>query len=136
MRLAKAQQLELEYEMGGTIFTTLTVRNLRAKPTEPGPIERLEIRSLKLRYSLTGLLRRGLPGLLKDVDLRDAFVIIAPAKFPADEIRRSKSRAQNSPSCFPKGSISRISISSPAHQRATRNWRAWLSILPRKKRAL
>src|SRR5207302_355633 len=80
IRAAKQQKLALDYKMSGSIFTTLTVTDLHAKPTEPGPVERLEIRTLNLRYTLWGLIRKGLPGLLKEIDLRDADVIVNPAQ--------------------------------------------------------
>src|SRR5437588_9508096 len=67
IRAAKQQKLALDYKMSGSIFTTLTVTDLHAKPTEPGPVERLEIRTLNLRYTLWGLIRKGLPGLLREI---------------------------------------------------------------------
>src|SRR5438093_2455332 len=60
VRAAREQKLDLKYEMSGSIFTTLTISNLRGTPTEPGPIERLEIQTLNLRYSLIGFVRHGL----------------------------------------------------------------------------
>src|SRR5947207_1057386 len=75
VRLAKEQNLALDYRIGGSIFTTLKITNLRANPTESGPVERLEIGTLNLRYSLVGWYRHGLPGLLEDVDLRDVYVV-------------------------------------------------------------
>ena len=55
VRAAKQQNLDLSYEISGSIFTTLSISNLRANPAEPGPVERLEIGTLNLRYSLIGL---------------------------------------------------------------------------------
>lgn len=79
-RLASGQNLRVDYRIGGSIFTTLNVTGLHATPTGPGPVERLEIGELKLRYSLTGLMRKG-PGWLKDVDLSNVFVVLDSAKF-------------------------------------------------------
>ena len=102
VRMAKEQKLDLDYEIGGSIFTTLTVSHLRAKPVEPGPVERLEIETLHLRYSLTGFLRKGLPGLLKDVDLRDVFVVIDPAKSVPREKAVKSQKAAQFPALFPE----------------------------------
>src|SRR5438046_2203066 len=61
VRAARQQHVDLQYEMHGSIFTTLTVSNLRGIPTESGPVERLDIQTLNLRYSFVGLIRHGLP---------------------------------------------------------------------------
>ncbi len=80
----------MEYEIGGSIFTTLNVTELRAIPTGPGPVERLDVGELKLRYSLPGLMRKGLPGLLQAVDLNNVFVVLDPAKFPPSDAPKSE----------------------------------------------
>ena len=82
VRAAKQQNLALDYDISGSIFSTLTISNLRARPTEPGPIQRLEIGTLNLRYSLWGLIRKGMPALLKVVDVRNVYVEITPGKQP------------------------------------------------------
>ena len=46
VRAAKQQHLDLSYDASGSIFTTLTISNLRGIPTEQGPIQRLEIGTL------------------------------------------------------------------------------------------
>ena len=43
VRAAEQQHLDLSYNASGSIFTTLTISNLRGIPTEQGPIQRLEI---------------------------------------------------------------------------------------------
>jgi hypothetical protein len=80
VRAAKQQHLDLSYDISGSIFTTLTVSNLRGVPTEQGPIQRLEIGTLHLQYSLIGWLRHGLPGLLKLIDGRNVHVEITPGE--------------------------------------------------------
>lgn len=88
VRAAKQQHLDLSYDASGSIFTTLTISNLRGNPTEQGPIQRLEIGTLNLRYSLIGLIRHGLPGFLKLVDIRNAYIELTPAEpLPADKER-------------------------------------------------
>ena len=102
VRLAKEQKLDLSYDISGSLFTTLTLVHLRAKPIEPGPIERLEVGTLNLRYSLTGLLRKGLPGLLKDLDLRDVFVVVDPAKSVPREKPVQAQKGVKFPAVFPE----------------------------------
>ena len=100
-RLAKEQKLDLEFEVSGSLFTTLTIANLRAKPTGPGPVERLEIGTLKLRYSLIGLLRKGLPGLLKEVELHDVFATIDLARMVKPGQRTNPQPRGKFPAMFP-----------------------------------
>ena len=102
VRLAKEQKLDLSYDIRGSIFTTLTLVHLHAKPTEPGPIERLEIGTLNLRYSLVGFVRKGLPGLLKDLDLRDVFVVVDPAKSVPREKPVQVQKGAKFPAVFPE----------------------------------
>ncbi len=78
VRAAQQQNLDIEYEMDGSIFTTLRVKNLVATPQEEGPVRRLEIELLKLRYSLWDLMRDGLPAFLKELELHNAYIDIAP----------------------------------------------------------
>lgn len=100
LRAAKQQNLDLDYEMSGSIFTTLSVRNLKATPTEPGPIQRLEIGSINLRYSLVDLVRRGLPAFLRELEARNLYLELTPAEpLPAD--KEAKPQAFKFPALFP-----------------------------------
>jgi len=100
VRAAKQQKLDLDYKIGGSIFTTLTVTNLAAKPTEPGPIQRLEIGEINLRYSLYGLARHGLPGLLRLVELKNVFIEITPSEFPPPA-KQAQPQKLKFPALFP-----------------------------------
>ncbi len=80
LRAAKQQNLEIDYTMNGSIFTTLSVTNLKATPVEPGPIQRMEIGSLHLRYSLWDLLRGGLPAFLEELHFRDVYIEMEPGE--------------------------------------------------------
>ena len=100
VRAAKQQHLDLSYDASGSIFTTLTISNLRGIPTEQGPIQRLEIGTLNLRYSLIGLIRHGLPGLLKLVDIRNAYIEITPTESLPPEKERQPQQFKF-PALFP-----------------------------------
>jgi len=100
LRAAKQQNLDLDYEMSGSIFTTLSVVNLKATPTEPGPIQRLEIGTINLRYSLVDMVRKGLPAFLRELDMRNVFLALAPAEpLPAD--KEAEPQAIKFPALFP-----------------------------------
>ncbi len=76
LRTAEQQHLTISYTLGGSIFTSLRISNLSARPTEPGPIDHLKIKDLDLNYSLWGLLRKGWPGFLTSIALHDGEVIL------------------------------------------------------------
>lgn len=100
VRAAKQQNLDLSYEMRGSIFTTLSVVNLKAVPTEPGPIQRLDLGTLNLRYSLIDLIRNGLPAFLKEVDLRDVYVELTPEPLPPE--KEEEPQSFKFPALFPE----------------------------------
>ncbi len=100
VRAAEQQHLDLTYEMSGSIFTTLSVSNLRGTPTEPGPVQRLEIGVLNLRYSLIGLIRHGLPGFLKLVDARNVYIELTPGE-PLPPEKEKKPQQFKFPALFP-----------------------------------
>lgn len=100
LQAAKEQNLDLTYEMRGSIFTNLSVVNLRATPTKSGPIQRLEIGTLNLSYSLWDLVRDGLPAFLQQVDLRDVFIELTPEK-PRPAAKETAPQAFKFPVLFP-----------------------------------
>lgn len=100
LRAAKQQNLELSYEIRGSIFTTLSVLNLRATPIESGPIQRLEIGTLNLSYSLWDLVRDGLPAFLKEVDIHDVFIELTPEE-PLPAEKDKEPQAFKFPALFP-----------------------------------
>lgn len=101
VRAAKQQNLDLTYDIKGSIFSTLTVSQLKAVPTEPGPIQRLEVGTINLQYSLWGLLRKGLPALLQTVEIKDAFVEITPGEEPPPE-KKEEPQSFKFPALFPE----------------------------------
>lgn len=78
LRAAKQQNLDVDYEMRGSIFSTLSVIGLRATPVEPGPIKLLEVGEINLRYSIRDLIRNGLPSFLKILEVRDVVIELEP----------------------------------------------------------
>ncbi len=101
VRAAKQQNLDITYEIGGSIFSTLSIKNLRGTPTEPGPIQRLEIGAIDLEYSLWGWMRNGLPALLDLVAVKDAWIELTPAEEPPPE-KEAEPQQVKFPALFPK----------------------------------
>ncbi len=101
LRAAKQQNLDLEYTMSGSIFTTLSITDLRATPLEPGPIQRLEIGRLHLSYSLWNLLRDGLPAFLQELDVHDVYVELEPGE-PLPPEKEEEPQAFKFPALIPE----------------------------------
>lgn len=74
VHIAKQHNLEVDYEMGGSIFTSLRVENFRARPIGAGPVQQIDIGMINLRYSLWGFFRNGPPAILKLVEVREALI--------------------------------------------------------------
>jgi len=101
-KAAKEQHLDIQYDLGGTIFSSLSISNLHAKPTAPGPIEKLDVGQVNVRYSLMGLMRHGLADLLDEIDLRDVTVVMNPALAPPPKKEEKKSGGGGIPPLMPK----------------------------------
>ena len=82
--LAAKQGLKInDFQLGGTIFTSLRVENLRVSPTKPGPIEKANVGRLEVHYSLLKLIRGGLNAdFIESLVLHDADVVYDPSKSP------------------------------------------------------
>ncbi len=100
LRAAKQQNLNIDYEMSGSIFTRLSVVSLKATPTEPGPIQRLEIGTINLQYSLWDLARKGLPAFLRELEVRDLYLELTPAE-PLPAEKEAERQAFKFPALFP-----------------------------------
>ncbi len=99
IRLAKEQNLDLAYQMRGSIFTGLIIESLTATPTGPGPIQKLSVERLHLEYSLPGLISDGLPGFLRRLDLIDTYVELTPGE-PTEKPKGPR-KAVKFPAIFP-----------------------------------
>ncbi len=101
VRAAKQQHLDIDYKIEGSIFSTLTIKELKGVPTEPGPIQRLEVGTIDLKYSLWGLIRKGLPALLQTLVLKDVFVELTPGE-PPPLPKQEEPQALKFPALFPE----------------------------------
>ncbi len=87
--LAQRQHLAVAFELSGSIFTNLRVTNLRVTPSGSGPtpVERIQIDTLRLDYSLWKLAREGLGEFLSSYELRhaDLAFIALPSQTPEEK---------------------------------------------------
>ena len=76
IRLAARENVRLEVDVGGSVWTRLTLKNLRATPTGSSPIDSITIEELQVEYSLPTLLRRGWRDFLTGYHLRNANLVL------------------------------------------------------------
>ena len=77
------QGLAIQFEPSGSIFTGLTLRNVRMSPTRPGPVEKANLGLLQVSYDLVQLVRGGLASAwLGELTLHDADIVYDPSKSP------------------------------------------------------
>lgn len=132
VRAAKQQNLDIDYDIGGSIFSTLTVSNLKATPTEPGPIQRLEIGNIDLRYSLWDAIRNGLPALLELVQVQDVYIELTPSEEPPPE-KQEEPQEFKFPALFPKTlQLENINFLSHGRDGDTVLEGLWFTLLPDK----
>lgn len=98
---AEAAGLKVDCELGGSIFGSLRIWNLKVTPIRPGPVEKLAVGTLALDYSLPGLVRNGLAGLLQSVELTDVDAQIKAESRPEPKPKKKKGELRIPP-LFPK----------------------------------
>ncbi len=82
-KVGAKQGLDIQFTPSGSIIGGLTLKDVRVKPTRPGPIERADVGELKLGYSLPALVRGGLSGKwLRNVEVRDVHFVYDPNQEP------------------------------------------------------
>jgi hypothetical protein len=76
---AAKENLKLDFRAEGNVFTGLTIRNLHAVPIGPSAIEIADAEYVRADYSLFSLIR-GRADFLSSIEMRNARVVIDPAK--------------------------------------------------------
>ncbi|HEY2139518.1 MAG TPA: hypothetical protein VGH00_05520, partial [Chthoniobacterales bacterium] len=79
-RYAAKANLKLDCTLEGTIFTNVAIRNLHVSPIGPTIVESIDVDYIRADYSLWDWMRRGSTELLKNLEVRNARVVLDPAK--------------------------------------------------------
>ena len=92
IQFAAKENLKLDFRLEGTIFTGIVLRNVRAVATGPSAVQAADIDLVRVDFSLWTLLRSGLSSFLKNVEVRNAIVVLDPAKAlpQIDELEKDK----------------------------------------------
>src|SRR3954470_9560276 len=93
IKVAAKQHLKLDVHTEGTIWTNLTVRDITATPTgegPPNPVERINIKAVRLEYSIWHLIRHGVGEFLRSFEISNADLVFSGAKSQTREETQQK----------------------------------------------
>ncbi|MGI9088238.1 MAG: translocation/assembly module TamB domain-containing protein [Chthoniobacterales bacterium] len=80
--VAAGQNLKLDLRVEGSVLGGIVLRNVHAVATGPSTVQSLDADFLRVDYSLWGFFTGGMSQLLQNVELRNATVLLDPAKSP------------------------------------------------------
>ena len=99
-RVAAGQHLQVDFLLEGDPVDQIILRNVRAIATGPSVVRSLDVGRAKVEYSLTDLLFHGMSQTLKNVELRDASLVIDGSKAPLPKPPKPNEKV-NLPDFFP-----------------------------------
>ncbi|MDQ6656065.1 MAG: translocation/assembly module TamB domain-containing protein, partial [Verrucomicrobiota bacterium] len=82
IHFAAQQNLKVDLRVEGSILGGVVLRNVHAAATGPSALQSADIDFVRVDYSLWGLLRHGMSALLKNVEVRNANIVLDPAQAP------------------------------------------------------
>ena len=77
---AARASLRIDGSLGGTIFTGLVIRNLTVVPIGPTIVESIDVDYIRADYSLISFVRGGAAELIQNAEIRNARIVLNPAK--------------------------------------------------------
>ncbi len=92
IEVAARQNVKLDVDFSGSIFTNLVLQNVRAYPTgaAPSPVEKITIESVRLDYSIPMLVRHGLSEFLRSYEIKNADLRLLAFPSEDEEEKRQK----------------------------------------------
>lgn len=84
-RLAARENVQLSLEIEGSVWTNLTLKNVRALPAGVSPVDSITIERLRVEYSLWTFMRDGARNFLTFYNLRNANLVLDPVKGNEDQ---------------------------------------------------
>src|SRR5207302_6364532 len=82
LHYAAKENLKLEFQVEGSVFTNVIVKNFHAVATGPSDVESIDVDLARIDYGLFTLLRHGIWIAIKNADVHSARVVMNPAKAP------------------------------------------------------
>ena len=102
LRQAAKENLRLQFQIEGNIFTNLTIRNLHAVPIGPSDVESIDIDLVRLEYGFFSLLHRGILTGIRYANVRTARIVLNPAKKRLEPSPPNSKKRIELPPLFPE----------------------------------
>ncbi|HEY6070060.1 MAG TPA: hypothetical protein VIU85_01720, partial [Chthoniobacterales bacterium] len=102
LHYAAKENLKVEFQLEGSIFTNLIIRNLHAIPTGPSDVESIDLDLARIDYGLFTMLRHGISSAIKTVDVGEARIVLNPAKTPLRPRPPNPKKKIELPDVFPE----------------------------------
>ena len=103
IRWAARQNVQLSAEIDGSVLAGITLKNVRAIPTGPSPVDSIQIESVRVHYDLSRLFRNGIRDVVTGYRLRNAHLTITPehgTKTQKDELTKALRDILQQPALF------------------------------------
>ena len=82
IKVAARENIQLSLRIEGTIFTNISLRDIKAAPSGKGatPVQNISIEEVTVHYSIPSLLRKGVSEFLESYSLRNATIEVKPVE--------------------------------------------------------
>jgi autotransporter translocation and assembly factor TamB len=100
IHFAAKENIKLDLRVEGSVLGGLVLRNVHAVATGPSAVQSADIDLVRVDYSIFGFLSGGMPKLLQEIEVRNANVVLDPAKAPPPE-KVLKEKKVTLPAFFP-----------------------------------
>ncbi len=97
---AAKQNLKLDLRVDGSILGGITLRNVHAVATGPSALQSADVDLVRVDYSIWSGLTKGMSELLEAIEVRNANIVLDPAKAPPTE-KVVQEKKITLPSVFP-----------------------------------
>jgi len=101
IHFAAKENLKLDFRLEGSILGGVVLRNVRAVATGPSAVQAADVDFVRVDYTLWGLLTGGMAEFLKNAEVRNATVVLDPAKAPPQIDELEKDKKFTVPAFFP-----------------------------------
>ncbi len=85
IHFAAKENLKLDLRIEGSILGGVTLRNVHAVATGPSAVQSADVDLVRVDYSLWNGLTKGMAELLQEIEVRNATIVLDPAKAPPAE---------------------------------------------------
>ena len=102
LHYAAKENLKLEFQLEGSVFTNLIVRNLHAASAGASDVESIDVDLARIDYGLFTLLRHGLSSAIKNADVHSARIVMNPATEPLRPRPPNPKKKIDLPDIFPE----------------------------------